>query len=264
MTWSGLNSLPWFWKPFRTPGSRCPWPLIGPGILAFLLGYIVFRSRVKGVYFSIVTQALALILSTFFVGQQPYTGGTNGITNYSQIFGDEPGLDFDAAHRCYYATAAILLMYLPVRHVDDAFPLRAADGRHPRRRGPVALRAATTSRFVKALVFAISGAIAGLAGALFVPQVGIISPANLGIVPSIEFVLLVAVGGRGTLTGAVIGAVVVSWARSYAQRELPRHLAVLLRRAVHGCRGPLPIRNRWRLPEAGRRNLRTAFGRLSR
>ena len=71
--------------------------MIGPGILAFLLGYMVFRSRVKGVYFSIITQALALILSTFFVGQQPYTGGTNGITNYTTLFGKHLIADRDAA-----------------------------------------------------------------------------------------------------------------------------------------------------------------------
>ena len=97
MTWSGLHELPWFWKPFEHAWFAMPIAVIGPGILAFLLGYLVFRSRVKGVYFSIITQALALILSTFFVGQQPYTGGTNGMTNFTTLFGKLPDRDRHAA-----------------------------------------------------------------------------------------------------------------------------------------------------------------------
>ncbi len=104
---------------------------------------------------------------------------------------------------------------------------------------------------IKAVVFAVSAAMAGLAGALFVPQVGIISPANLGIVPSIEFVLLVAVGGRGTLLGAVAGAILVSWARSTFSEKLPGDLAVLLRRALHRRGRALPPGRRRRRPSGG-------------
>ncbi len=219
MNWSGLNSLPWFWEPFRYPWFALPMALIGPGILGFLLGYLVFRSRVKGAYFSIVTQALALIMSIFFVGQQQYTGGTNGLTNYSELFGMNLA-STSTQHILYYATTAILLVTL----LFATWMTRSPFGRLM-----IAVRddedtvrfAGYNVGFVKALVFAISAAIAGLAGALFVPQVGIISPANLGIVPSIEFVLLVAVGGRGTLTGAVIGAIVVSWARSTLSENYP-------------------------------------------
>ncbi|MGE3075049.1 MAG: urea ABC transporter permease subunit UrtC [Dehalococcoidia bacterium] len=219
MNWSGLNSLPWFWEPFRYPWFALPMALIGPGILGFLLGYLVFRSRVKGAYFSIVTQALALIMSIFFVGQQQYTGGTNGLTNYSELFGMNLA-ETSTQHTLYYATTAILLVTL----LFATWMTRSPFGRLM-----IAIRddedtvrfAGYNVGFVKGLVFAISAAIAGLAGALFVPQVGIISPANLGIVPSIEFVLLVAVGGRGTLTGAVIGAIVVSWARSSLSESYP-------------------------------------------
>lgn len=219
MNWSGLESLPWFWEPFRYPWFALPMALIGPGVLGFLLGYLVFRSRVKGAYFSIVTQALALILSIFFVGQQQYTGGTNGLTNYTELFGMNLALQ-STQNTLYFVTVTFVLLTLL---------LATWMTRSPFGRLMIAIRddedrvrfAGYNVGFIKAVVFAISAALAGLAGALFVPQVGIISPANLGIVPSIEFVLLVAVGGRGTLTGALIGAVVVSWARSTLSENYP-------------------------------------------
>lgn len=219
MNWSGLESLPWFWEPFRHWWFALPMALIGPGVLGFLLGYLVFRSRVKGAYFSIVTQALALILSIFFVGQQQYTGGTNGLTNYTELFGMNLALT-STQHTLYYITVAFVLLTLGFA----TWMTRSPFGRLM-----IAVRddedrvrfAGYNVGLIKAFVFGISAAMAGLAGALFVPQVGIISPANLGIVPSIEFVLLVAVGGRGTLTGALIGAVAVSWARSSLSESYP-------------------------------------------
>lgn len=219
MNWSGLESLPWFWEPFRYAWFALPMVLIGPGILAFILGYLVFRSRVKGAYFSIVTQALALILSIFFVGQQQYTGGTNGLTNFDSIFGMELSR-VSTQHVLYYtAVVALGLTYLVALWMTKSRFGRLL----------VAIRddeervrfAGYNVGFVKAIVFGVSAAMAGLAGALFVPQVGIISPANLGIVPSIEFVLFVAVGGRGTLSGAVLGAIIVSWARSSLSENFP-------------------------------------------
>lgn len=219
MGWSGLQSLPWFWEPFRHAWFALPMALFVPGLLGFLLGYLIFRSRVKGAYFSIVTQALALIMGIFFVGQQQYTGGTNGITNYNTMFG--MNLNNQSTQDILYdATAALLIVVMLVA----TWMTRSPFGRLM-----VAIRddedrvrfAGYNVAFIKALVFAVSSAIAGLAGALFVPQVGIISPANLGIVPSIEFVLLVAVGGRATIIGAVIGAVIVGWARSTLSEGYP-------------------------------------------
>lgn len=219
MNWSGLESLPWFWEPFRYAWFAIPAAVFVPGALAYLLGILVFRSRVKGAYFAIVTQALALILSIFFVGQQQYSGGTNGLTNYTDLF----GLDLSeqgTQHILYYVTVG----FLGLTFLAATWMTRSRLGRLM-----IAIRddeervrfAGYNVAAMKAFVFAVSAAMAGLAGALFVPQVGIISPANLGIVPSIEFVLLVAVGGRGTLTGAVIGAIIVSWARSTLSEEFP-------------------------------------------
>lgn len=219
MSWSGVKTLPWFWEPFRHAWFALPMALIGPGLLAFLLGYLIFRSRVKGAYFSIVTQALALILSIFFVGQQQFTGGTNGLTNYSKLFGMNL-YDRSPQDLLYYTTVLLLL---------GAMLFATWMTRSPFGRLMVAIRddedrvrfSGYNVGFVKAIVFSISAALAGLAGALFVPQVGIISPANMGIVPSIEFVLLVAVGGRATITGAVVGAIVVGWARSTLSENYP-------------------------------------------
>ncbi|WBL37495.1 urea ABC transporter permease subunit UrtC [Tepidiforma flava] len=219
MNWSGLTSVPWFWKPFEHAWFALPAAVLGPGIIAYVVGYLVFRSRVKGAYFSIITQALALILSIFFVGQQQYTGGTNGLTNFSTLFG------FSLADRAtqdalYYLTVATLLATM----LFATWLTRAPLGRLL-----IAIRddedrvrfSGHNVTLLKAAVFAVSAALAGLAGALYVPQVGIISPANMGIVPSIEFVLLVAVGGRATITGAVIGAILVSWARSILSENYP-------------------------------------------
>jgi urea transport system permease protein len=226
MVWSGLHELPWFWEPFNHAWFAIPLALIGPGVLAFFLGYMVFRSRVKGVYFAIITQALALIMSTLFIGQQPYTGGTNGITNFTEIFGRRLLAD-GTQHLLYSVTViAMLACYLVAVAIT-----RSRFGRLL-----VALRDDEDRvRFtgynvaaVKATIFAIACAMAGLAGALFVPQVGIISPANMAIVPSIEMVIWVAVGGRGTLWGAAAGAVVVGLARNWLSEEFPEFWSFFL------------------------------------
>lgn len=219
MSWSGLDALPFFWEPFRYGWFTLPATLLGPALLGFGFGYLLFRSQIRGVYFAIVTQALALILSTFFVGQQAYTGGTNGITNYLHIFG--ASLNAASTQRTlYFVTLGVLaLVYLFARVVTGSrfgrlmIAVRDDEERVRFSGYNVAL--------IKAVVFAMAAGMAGVAGALFVPQVGIISPANLGVVPSIEMVLWVAIGGRGTISGAVVGALVISWARSYLSESFP-------------------------------------------
>ena len=219
MSWSGRDTLPIFWQPFRSPIVAMLSAVVLPAGLAALVGYLVFRSRIQGVYFSIITQALAVITSILFVGQQAVTGGTNGITDLTTIFG------FSLAER---RTQAVL-------YLVTAICLVAA---------LVLCRALTTSRFgrllialrdderrirflgydpviLKTFVFALSAALAGLAGALFVPQVGIISPSAMGVVPSIEIVIWVAVGGRGTLVGAILGALLVNWGKSSISASYP-------------------------------------------
>lgn len=221
MFWSGLESLPWFWAPFQNPIFAVVAALVVPALLAGILGYFVFRSRVQGVYFSIITQALTLLTSIWFIGQQAYTGGTNGITNLggAQFFG-KGLLSPEVQHGFYYASVvALLLVYLLARWMTNSRfgrMLVALNANEARVRflgyDPV---------MIKTLVFVASAAIAALAGILFVPQVGIISPSSMGVVPSIEMVIWVAIGGRGTLFGAIIGALAVSYARSFFSETYP-------------------------------------------
>ncbi len=221
MFWSGLTELPWFWVPFANPFFAIFAALLIPTLLAALLGYLIFRSRVQGVYFSIITQALTLLTSIWFVGQQAYTGGTNGITDIGQakVFGIS--VQSDGAQVGFYLASVVLLavVYLLThRLANSRFGRILVAMRDNENRvrflgyDPVVL---------KTLIFAISAMLAALAGMLFVPQVGIISPSSMGVVPSIEMVIWVAVGGRGTLIGAVLGALIVGYGRSWLSETYP-------------------------------------------
>lgn len=221
MFWSGLTELPWFWAPFANPIFAIVAALLIPTLLAALLGYLIFRSRVQGVYFSIITQALTLLTSIWFVGQQAYTGGTNGITDLGQakLFGQS--LQSDGVKLAFYFASVVLLAGVYF------FARRLADSRFGRIL--LALRDNENRvRFlgydpvlIKTLIFALSATLAALAGMLFVPQVGIISPSSMGVVPSIEMVIWVAVGGRGTLIGAILGALLVGYTRSWLSESYP-------------------------------------------
>ena len=219
MFWSGLTELPIFWAPFKYAWFAIPMTFIVPAALAGALGYLVFRSRITGVYFALITQALALIASILFIGQQPYTGGTNGITNYATMFGfalNSPTIQIVL----YYVTLSVLT----AAYLLCSWVIASRFGRLL-----VAMRddenrvrfSGYNPAILKTLVFSLSAGLAGIAGALFAPQVGIISPTMMGIVPSIEVAIWVAVGGRGVLMGAVLGAVVVNGAKSGLSESFP-------------------------------------------
>jgi urea transport system permease protein len=221
MFWSGLTQLPWFWAPFASPIVAICAALLIPMLIAALLGYFLFRSRVQGVYFSIITQALTLLFSIWFIGQQAYSGGTNGITDLggAKIFGK--ALLSPKIQTGFYITTVLCLaaVYLLARWLTESrfgqllIALRDNEDR-VRFLGydPVAL---------KVLIFAFSAFLAALAGILFVPQVGIISPSSMGVVPSIEMVIWVALGGRGTIVGAIVGALMVSYGKSFLSESYP-------------------------------------------
>jgi urea transport system permease protein len=217
MFWSGLTELPWFWQPFASPVVALLAALLIPTLIAGVLGWFIFRSRVQGVYFSIITQALTLLTSIFFVGQQAYTGGTNGITNLgaAQFFGHGL-LSPEVQDGLYLTTVVLLLGVLALYRTRFGRVLVASRDDESRLRflgyNPVT---------VKVLVFSLSALIAALGGILYVPQVGIISPSSLAVVPSIELVIFVALGGRGTLLGALIGTLLVSYGRSYFSESYP-------------------------------------------
>ncbi len=219
MVWSGRESLPVFWAPFASPVVAIAMALIVPMALAAVVAFLVFRSRIQGVYFSIITQALTLIVGILLVGQQDVTGGTNGLTDFRTIFGF-PLADGRTQTALYLASVVCLgTVYLVCRGlVASRFGRLLIALRDDENRvrflgyDPVKL---------KLVVFTLAAGLAGLAGALFVPQVGIISPSTLGVVPSVEMVIWVAVGGRGTLVGAIVGALLVNGGKSSFSSSFP-------------------------------------------
>jgi urea transport system permease protein len=215
----GVFELPWLWQPFHSPVIALVLAVLVPMVGAGLLGFMVFRSRVQGVYFSIITQALTAIVALLLVGQQQLINGTNGITEMKTIFGAKLVAP-ETRHTLYIVTAVVLMgVYVLCR-----FIVRSRFGRLL-----IAVRddenrvrfAGYNPVLIKAAVFSLSAGIAGIAGALFVPQVGIIAPKQLDITASIEIVILVAVGGRGTLIGAILGAILVNTGKSVISSARP-------------------------------------------
>ena len=216
----GVKALPAFWQPFHSPlfTALCIWVL--PALVAGVLGYLVFRNRIKGVYFSILTQAALLVFFNFFNGQQKLINGTNGLkTDTARIFGELVGSD-SMQRNLFWLTLVLvvaawaLCRWLTRGRFGDA--LIAIRDDEPRLRftgyNPTAY---------KTLVFAIAGAMAGISGALYTVQSGIVSPQYMAVPFSIEMVIWVAVGGRGTLIGAVLGAVLINYAKSLVSEQLP-------------------------------------------
>jgi urea transport system permease protein len=214
-----LDELPWWWKPFQNPAFALAATVVLPMLLAFGLGWVVFRRRVRGAYFAILSQALAAAMVIFLVGQQGTTGGTNGLTDIQGFFGYDLS-DPVNKQTVYFLVAGCLLVLLAIvrqlmqsRYGELLVAVRDAEER-------VRFLGYDPAK-VKLTAYVIAAGMAGLAGALFVPAVGIISPALIGVVPSIEFVIGVAVGGRATLLGPVVGAVAVAWARTALSERFP-------------------------------------------
>lgn len=263
MGWSGLKELPMFWKPFESFGFAVAMGILIPSVLALILGYFTFRNRIRGVYFTILTQALVIITTTLLVGQQAYTGGTNGITGYSAILGFSLGSP-DTKRVLYWITAGMLIaIFILCRFIVGS---RFGKVLRAIRDGENRVRFIGYNAAVyQMVVFTISAAIAGIAGMLFVLHVGIISPSMLGIVPSIEMVLWVAIGGRGTLIGAALGAILMNWAKSEFSTAYPEGwlyfmgglfviVVVFLPKGVSGLIGQIKFKKRKVKEHEGVRN----------
>ena len=219
MSWSGRTSLPWFWDFYKTPSTTIFMVIMVPALLAFLLGLLTFTNRIKGVYFSILSQALALVFVTLFVGLQEYTGGTNGITDFSTLFG-LPIAGKTTKYIWYYVALAILIL----TYALFSWVMRTRCGKVL-----VAIRdGENRTRFsgyqvanYKTFVYSLSAIFTGIAGALFVPFSGIISPSEMSISNSIDMAIWVAVGGRGNLIGAVLGAFLVNITKTLISENFP-------------------------------------------
>ncbi len=220
MDWNQLTHLPAFWVPFK----HLPFSLLAvfgvPALVAFVVGLAMFKRRVGGVYFAIITQALALILSLGIDSQQAYTGGRNGITDLKTLCGWDIR-SHHAQYILYYVTCALLLLCI----LFSQWLLSGKTGKMllamRDREDRVRFSGYDVSMF-KVAAFCFAAALSGLGGALFVLQVGFISPSLVGIVPSIEMVIFAAVGGRTSLYGAVYGTLLVNTGKSLFSETFPQ------------------------------------------
>ncbi|MBI2215732.1 MAG: urea ABC transporter permease subunit UrtC [Candidatus Rokubacteria bacterium] len=219
MVWNQVTELPLFWRPFKSALFTLAAVVLVPGLAALVFGFLTFRSRIRGVYFSIITQALALTAWLVFNRNELNLGGTNGLAGFKTIFGFR--LSEPATQRGLYVATAVALVaaWLLCRFIVGSrvgkvlVAIRDSETR--------VLFSGYSPASYKLFVFVVSAVLAGVAGALYVPQVGIITPAKIGVVPSIEMVVWVAAGGRGTLVGAVAGAVGVNWMQSWLTTSYP-------------------------------------------
>ncbi|WP_416061567.1 urea ABC transporter permease subunit UrtC [Rhodococcus indonesiensis] len=215
---AGIRELPGYWAPFASPFVTIAAILVLPALVAVLLGLGVFKRRVKGAYFAILSQALTAAFAILLIGQQSI-GGSNGLNRFRSFFGLSLA---DPANKrmLFFVAAGVLLVVVALtrqlmfsRYGELLVAVRDQEER---------------VRFlgydpadVKVVAYATAAFFAGIAGALFVPVVGIISPADVGIVPSIAFLIGVAIGGRTTLLGPVLGAIGVAWAQTALSENFP-------------------------------------------
>jgi len=219
MVFLNYKALPWFWLGFDHFWFALIMMALAPAILAFVFGFLAFRSRVTGVYLSIMTQALSYALMLAFFRNDMGFGGNNGFTDFKDILGFDLHSDRTRVALVVITAIALAVSYLACRMI-----VASRAGRVMR-----AIRdAESRTRFLgyrvetyKLWVFVFSAVVAGVAGALYVPQVGIINPSEFAPINSIEVVIWVAVGGRGTLYGAVAGAVLVNYAKTYFTGAFP-------------------------------------------
>jgi urea transport system permease protein len=226
MVFLGHTFLPWFWKPFYSFGFALTMVLLVPGLLALVFGFLAFRSRIKGVYFSILTQALTYGAALMFFRNDMTMGGNNGFTDFRLLLGFD--IRSAATQRwLFIATAALLIaVYLGCRWLTGTkFGLVQRAVRDSETR---VLFSGYAAGNYKLFIFVLSSVIASLGGALYVPQVGIINPSEMTPEKSLEAVVWVAVGGRGTLVGPIVGAVGVNALKSWATRAYPDLWLIIL------------------------------------
>lgn len=220
MDWNQLTHLPAFWIPFRS----LPFTLFAvvalPALVALVVGYAMFKRRVGGVYFAVITQALALLLSLGIDGNQGLTGGRNGITDLRTLLGWDIRTK-SAQYILYFITCIFLMLLILAGQWMLSGKMGKLLDAMREREDRVRFSGYDVSA-MKVFIFCLAAALSGIGGALFVLQVGFISPSLVGIVPSIEMVIFVAVGGRGSLYGAIYGALLVNTAKSLFSESFPQ------------------------------------------
>ena len=219
MDWNSLTALPTWWLPFKSLPFTIIAILLVPTLFAFLMGYALFRRRIGGVYFAIITQAVALIMTVLIIGQQGYTGGLNGMTDLKTVLGWDTRTD-SAKVILYYFTVVLLLITITgcawIQRSKLGTLLLAMRDKEDR----VRFSGYDVASF-RVCACCLAAMLSGIGGALFTLQVGFMSPTLLGIVPSIELVIFAAVGGRMSLIGAVWGTLLVNFGKTYFSERFP-------------------------------------------
>ena len=219
MDWNQLTELPTFWLPFKSLPFTLAAVIVVPTLLAWIISFAMFKRRVGGVYFAIITQAVALILTVLIIGQQGFTGGVNGMTDLKTLLGWDTRTD-SAKYILYYVCVALLVgAILLCRWIQTSklgtllLAMRDKEDR-------VRFSGYDVANF-KVFTFCLAAALSGIGGALFTLQVGFMSPSFIGIVPSIEMVIYAAVGGRMSLVGAVYGTLLVNAGKTFFSESFP-------------------------------------------
>ncbi|MFT0549110.1 urea ABC transporter permease subunit UrtC [Allopusillimonas ginsengisoli] len=219
MVWSSVDVLPLWWRPYSSFTMTLLSIVLIPAVLAFGFAYAIFRKRVSGVYFAIVTLSLALTLSVLIIGQQGGTGGSNGITDFSTLLGHDI-LSDEAITTLYYiqlvllfCVAALASLMIRTRLGKLLIAIRDREDR-------VRFSGYDTA-MIKAFVFMVAAVFASIGGAFYTVQVGLIGPSVVGVMSSVEMVIYAAVGGRLSVPGAIVGALLVGFARSYFSEYFP-------------------------------------------
>ncbi|WP_427981656.1 urea ABC transporter permease subunit UrtC [Agarivorans sp.] len=219
MDWNQLTELPWFWQPFHSLGFTLLAVIAVPVLFAFIIAVAMFTRRVGGVYFAIITQAIAAILTILIIGQQGYTGGVNGITDLRTFLGWDIRSEF-SQYLLYFINAALLFACLMVALYIKRCKLGRLLVAMREKEDRVRFSGYNVASF-KIFIFCIGAAFAAIGGAMFTLQVGFMSPSFVGIVPSIEMVIFCAVGGRLSLLGAVYGTLLVNLAKTSFSESFP-------------------------------------------
>jgi urea transport system permease protein len=226
MIWNQVYQLPLFWKPYKYIALAVASSMLLPAAIAAVIGFLTFRRKLRGTYFAILTQAIAFAVWLMVSRNEMKLGGTNGLTDFKSVLGFS--LSSPATQRALYiiTAATLLAAFLLSRWLvtsKTGLVLQAIRD-NERRLEFLGYNVAG----YKIFVFAVSAALAGLSGLLYAPQVGIITPSQIGVLPSLEIVIWVAFGGRGTLWGALLGAISINWMRSVLTGTYPRLWPIIL------------------------------------
>lgn len=219
MDWNQITELPMLWLPFKSLPLSLVLVVLAPMALAWLVSFAMFKRRVGGVYFAIITQAVALICTVLIIGQQGYTGGVNGMTDLKTMLGWDTRTD-GAKYVLYYVCVGLLICSIVLCRWIQTSKLGTLLLAMRDKEDRVRFSGYDVSNF-KVFIFCLAAGLSGIGGAMFALQVGFMSPSFVGIVPSIEMVIFCAVGGRMSLVGAVYGALLVNAGKTLFSESFP-------------------------------------------